>query len=110
MPLLRQTGRQTDARACARTHNDDDNNNNNNNNNNNKRQYQPPYPRNKHPYNTPDRGPNGNSQGIGAINCCRKDLHTRGYRDPRTTSFLYNCKLTKNCLATISLLKHFSTC
>ena len=41
MPLLRQTGRQTDARACAHTHNNDNNDNNNddnnNNNNNNKR-------------------------------------------------------------------------
>ena len=34
----------------------------------------PPPPRNKHPYNTPDRSPNGNSQGIGAVNCCCKDL------------------------------------
>ena len=39
-----------------------------------KRQYQAPFPSNKHPYNTPDRGPKGNSQGIGAVKCCRKDL------------------------------------
>ena len=74
-----------------------------------KRQYQPSSLRNRHPYNTPDRGPNGNSLGIGVINCCRRGLHTRGCKDPRTTSFLCKCNLTKNYLTSVSLLKHFST-
>ena len=89
--------------------NNNNNNIDNNNNNNNKRQYQSPIPRNKHPYNTPDKDPNGNSQGIGAINCCRKDTNTRGCRDPRTTSFLCKCNLNKYYLASVSLLKLFST-
>ena len=78
------------------------------NNNNKKRQHQSPFPRNKHPYNTSDRGPNGNSQGIEAVNCCCKDLHTRGCRDSRSTSFLCKYNLTKSYLASVSLLKHFS--
>ena len=61
-----------------------------------KSQYQPPSPRKKHPYNTPDGGPNGNSQGIGAVNCCRKDLHPSGCRDPRSTSLLCKCNPTKS--------------
>ena len=65
------------------------------------KQYQPPSPTNKHPYNTPDRGSNGNNHGIGTVNCYRKDLHTRGCRDPRTTSFLRKCNLTKNYLAPV---------
>ena len=47
------------------------------------------------PYNTPDGGPYGNSQGIGAVNCCRKDLHPRRCRYPRFSSFLCKCNLTK---------------
>ena len=50
----------------------------------------------KDPYNTPDGGPHGNSQGIGALNCCRKDLHPRGCRYPRFSSFLCKCNLTKS--------------
>ena len=46
------------------------------------------------PYNIPDGGPYGASQGIGAINCCRKDLHHRGCRYPRFSSFLCKCNLT----------------
>ena len=65
------------------------------------KQCQPPSPTNKHLYNTPDRGSNGNSQEIGTVNCYRKDLHTRGCRDPRTTSFLRKCNLTKNYLAPV---------
>ena len=63
-----------------------------------KRQYQPPSPRNKRPYNTLDGGPNGNNPGIGVVNYCRKDLHTRVCRDPRPTSFLCKCNLTKSYL------------
>ena len=62
-------------------------------------------PRNKYPYNTPDGGSNSNSQGIGAVNCCCKDLHTRGCRDPRSTS-LCKWNLTKSYLASVSLIKH----
>ena len=47
------------------------------------------------PYNIPDGGPYGDSQGIGAVNCCRKDLHPRGCRYPRFSSFLCKCNLTK---------------
>ena len=86
--------------AHTHTHTNISNNNNNNNDddNNKKRQYQPPTPRD-------------NSQGIGAINCCRKDLHTRGCRDPGTTSFLIKCNLTKDYLASVYLLKHiFTSC
>ena len=39
-----------------------------------KRQYQHPSPRKKHPYNTPDGRPHGNSQRIGAVNCCHKNF------------------------------------
>ena len=73
-----------------------------------KMQYQDSYPRNKHPYNTPDKDPNSNSQGIGAVNCRRKDLDITGCRDPRSTSFLFKCNLTKSYLSSVSLLKHFS--
>ena len=48
-----------------------------------KRQYQPPFPRRKHPYNILDGDPHENSQGIRAANCCHKDLNHRGFRDPR---------------------------
>ena len=78
------------------------------NNNNKKRQYQSPSPRNKHPYNTPDGGPNSNSQGIGAVNSYRKYLHTRGCRDARSTLFLCKCNFIKSYLVSVSLLKHFS--
>ena len=50
----------------------------------------------KHPYNTADGGNHGNSQGIGAVNCCRKDLHSREFRDPRFSAFLCKCNLTKS--------------
>ena len=56
----------------------------------------PPQEIKKDPYNTPDGGPYGNSQGIGAVNCCRKDLHPRGCRYPRFSSFLCKCNLTKS--------------
>ena len=52
------------------------------------RQYQPPFPRKKHHYNTPNRGPHGKSQRIGAVNFCHKDFHSRGYRDPKSNSIL----------------------
>ena len=45
----------------------------------------------KDSYNTPD-----NSQGIGAINCCRKDLHPICRSYPRFSSFLCKCNLTKS--------------
>ena len=48
------------------------------------------------PYNTPDGGPHSSSQGIGAINCCWKDLHPRGRRHPRFSSFLCKRNLTKS--------------
>ena len=60
-----------------------------------KRQYQPPSPRKKHPYNTPVGGLHSNRQGIGAVNCYRKDLHPRGCRNARSISFLCKCNLTK---------------
>ena len=41
----------------------------------------------KDPYNIPHGGPQGDSQGIGAINCCRKDLHPRGRSYPRLLFF-----------------------
>ena len=44
----------------------------------------------KDPYNTPDGGHHGNSQGIGAVNCCSKDLHPRGCRYPRFCYFYVN--------------------
>ena len=47
------------------------------------------------PYDSSDGGPYGNSQGIGAVNCCRKDLHFRGCRYPRFSSLLCKCNLTK---------------
>ena len=72
-----------------------------------KRQYQPPSPRKKHPYNTADGGLHSSSQGIGAVSCCFKDLHPRGCRDSRSISFLCKCNLTKSLLASVSLLKHF---
>ena len=59
-----------------------------------KGQYQLLFSRKTHPYNTPDRGPHSNSQRIGVANYCRKDLHPRGCRDPR--SFLCKCNLTKS--------------
>ena len=40
-------------------------------------------PKKKHTYNTPDGGPHGNSQQIGAVNCCCEDLRPRGCRDPK---------------------------
>ena len=36
------------------------------------------------------------SQGPGVVNCCRKDLHPGSFRDPRSTSFLSKCNLTKS--------------
>ena len=54
-----------------------------------------------------DGGPHGNSQGIGAVNCCRKDQDVRGSRDPTCTSYLCNCNLIKSYLTSVSLLKHF---
>ena len=68
-----------------------------------KSQYQAHSPGNKHLYNTPDRDPNDTSQGKGTVNYCRKDLHTRGCRDPRSTSFLYKYNLTKSYLVSFSL-------
>ena len=47
-------------------------------------------PKEKYPYSTSDGGPHSNSQGIGTINCCRKDLHPRVCRDPRSTLFYKN--------------------
>ena len=69
--------------------NNNDNNNNNNNNNNNKKKNSSIFPpqEKKDSYNTPDGGPHSNSQGIGAVNCCRKDLHPRGRSYPRFSSF-----------------------
>ena len=46
--------------------------------------------------NTPDGGPYGNSQGIGAGNCCCKDIHPRCRSYPRFSSFLCKCNLTKS--------------
>ena len=43
-----------------------------NNTNIKKRQFQLSSPKENYPYNTPDGGSNGNSQAIGAVNCCRK--------------------------------------
>ena len=60
-----------------------------------KRQYQPPSQTKKHLCITPDGGLHGNSQITGAVNCCRKDLHPRGCRDPRFSSF-FNGNLTKS--------------
>ena len=57
------------------------------------------------PCNTPDGGPYSSSQGIGAVNCCRKDLHPRRCRYPRFSSFLCKCNLTKCYLTSVSLLK-----
>ena len=51
--------------------------------------------KNEDPCNAPDRGPYSNSQGIVAVNCCRKDIHPRGCRYPRFSSFLCKCNLTK---------------
>ena len=57
----------------------------------------PPSPKKKKdPYNTPDGGLHSNSQGIGAVNCCRKDLHPRGCMYPRFSSFLCKSNLTKS--------------
>ena len=62
-----------------------------------RRQYHPPSLRKKKDsYSTPDEGSHGNSQGIGAVNCCRKDLHPRGRTCPRFSSFLCKCNLTKS--------------
>ena len=80
--------------------------NNNNNNNNNKKiiikiiikikKVPSSLPKKKkYSYNTPDGGPHGNSQGIGAVIFCRKDLHHRGCSYPRFYSFLCKCNLTK---------------
>ena len=44
----------------------------------------------KDSYNTPDGGPHGNTQGIGAVNCCCKDLHPRGRSYPSFSPFLCN--------------------
>ena len=74
-----------------------------------KRQYHPPSLRKKKDsYNTPDGGSHRNSQGIGAVNCCHKDLHPRGRSCPRFSSFLCKCNLTKSWFTLVSLLKHFS--
>ena len=51
-------------------------------------------PQEIYPCNTSDRSPCGNSQGIGSVNCYRKNFHPRGCRDPRSTSFLCKCNLT----------------
>ena len=48
------------------------------------------------PYNTPNGGPNGNNEGIGAVNCCHKEHHPRGCRYSRFSSFLCKCNLTKS--------------
>ena len=48
------------------------------------------------PTNTPDGGLHGSNQGIGAVNCCRKDLHPIGCRDPRFFSFLCKRNLAKS--------------
>ena len=65
--------------------------------NNNKTKTAPPsLPKKKDSYNTPDGSPHGNSQGIGAVNCCRKDLHPRYCSYPRFSSFLCKCNLTKS--------------
>ena len=50
----------------------------------------------KHHYNTPDGGLHGNSQGMGAVNCCEKELHPRDCRYTRFYSILYKCNLTKS--------------
>ena len=50
----------------------------------------------KDSYNTPDGGPHGSCQGIGAVNCCRKDLHPRCRSYPRFSPFLCKCNLTKS--------------
>ena len=52
-------------------------------------------PKEKYPYNNSDGGSHGNSQGIGAVNCCCKDLRSRGCRDPTFTSYLCKRNLTK---------------
>ena len=56
----------------------------------------------------PGRRPQQQQSRNRAVNCCRKDLHTRGCSDPRSTSFLCKCNLTKSYLASLKLLKHFS--
>ena len=67
-------------------------------NNNNKKKSStilPPQEK-KDPYNTPGGGPQGNSQGIAAVNCFRKDLHPSGRSCPRFSSFICKCNLTKS--------------
>ena len=67
------------------------------NNNNKKKAVLPSLPKKKKdPYNTSDGGSHGNSQRIGAVNCCRKDLHPRGRSCPSFSSFLCKCNLTKS--------------
>ena len=66
------------------------------NHNNKKKAVPPSLPKKKKDsYNTPDGGSYGNSQGIGAVNFCRKDLSPRGRSCPRFSSFLCKCNLTK---------------
>ena len=67
-------------------------------NNNNKKKDNTTLPpqEKKDSYNIPDGGPHGNGQGIGAVNCCRKDLHPRCRSYPRFSSFLCKCNLTKS--------------
>ena len=67
------------------------------NHNNKKKAVQPSFPKKKKDfYYTPDRGSHGNSQRIGAVNCCRKDLHPRHCSCPSFSSFLCKCNLTKS--------------
>ena len=53
-------------------------------------------------------GLHGNSEGIGAVNCCHLNLHPSRRSYPRFSSFLCKCNPTKNYFTSVSLLKHFS--
>ena len=61
-----------------------------------KRKYQPPSSRSKCSCKTPDGGPHRNSQGIEAVKFCRKNIHSKGCRDPISSSFLCKYNLTKS--------------
>ena len=78
-----------------------------NDRNNNKRQYQPPPLKKKEPYNTTNGGTHDSSQGIRVVNCYHKELHPRCGTDPRSSSVLCKCNLTKSYLTSVSLLKYF---
>ena len=85
LPLLKHTHAHTHTRTHTHPHTNI--NNNSNNSNNNKKGNTNLLPQGISTPTYSRQRPQRQQSRKESINCCRRDLYTRGCRDPRTTSF-----------------------